>query len=204
MPDSVSKKEPPKLKKHLIAPEAIRSIPEAVARKYNVVPLELKGNILKVAMANPADLIALEALEATTHMRIEPEAASAQEVVEAIDFNYRSYEEIEKQISSIELPTETVEEQAQVETADAAPVVRALALIIDEAVKAGTSDIHIQPQEDHLRVRYRIDGTLHESLTLPLATAVPLISRIKILASMNIADHLRPQDGQFSITPKGR
>jgi general secretion pathway protein E len=71
-------------------------------------------------------------------------------------------------------------------------------------VKARASDIHLQPQEDRLRVRYRIDGTLHDMFSLPLATATPLISRIKILANMNIADHHRPQDGQFSFRTKGR
>jgi len=76
--------------------------------------------------------------------------------------------------------------------------------MIDEAVKARASDIHLQPQEDKLRVRYRIDGTLHDMLSLPLATATPLCSRIKILANMNIAEHRRPQDGQFSFNMKGR
>ncbi|MFC2044351.1 GspE/PulE family protein [Chloroflexota bacterium] len=193
-----------KLQKHLIQPEAIQLIPEVTARKYNVMPLEVKGNVLKVAMSNPADLIALEALEVKTKMRIEPEAFNAQDVLEAIDFNYRSYDEIEKQISSIELPPEAIGEQFQTDNIADAPIVKALALIIDEGVKANASDIHIQPQEDHLRVRYRIDGGLHEALTLPLGTAVPLVSRIKILAGMNIADRHRPQDGQFSITPRGR
>ncbi|MFH1031960.1 MAG: GspE/PulE family protein [Chloroflexota bacterium] len=204
MAEISSNKEQLKLRKHLIDPQAIRLIPETLARKWNAIPLEIKNNVLQVAMANPADLIALEALEATTHMTIEPEAATAQEVQEAIDFNYRSYDEIEKQISNIPLPSEVSEERVQTVSVNDAPIVRALALIIDEAVKAGASDVHIQPQEENLRVRYRIDGTLHEALTLPLGTANPLISRIKILAGMNIADHLRPQDGQFSITPKGR
>ena len=77
------------------------------------------------------------------------------------------------------------------------------ARLVDEAVKARASDIHLQPQEDKLRVRYRVDGTLHDVLSMPLMTATPLISRIKVLASMNIAEHHRPQDGQFSIKTKG-
>ena len=90
------------------------------------------------------------------------------------------------------------------DTATEAPVAQALRLIIDEAVKARASDIHLQPGEDKLRVRYRIDGTLHDMFSLPAMTATPLISRIKILANMNIADHHRPQDGQFSVKTKGR
>jgi general secretion pathway protein E len=89
-------------------------------------------------------------------------------------------------------------------TGNEAPGAQALILILDEAGKARASDIHLQPQEDKLRVRYRIDGTLHDALSLPQATCVPLISRIKVLANMNIADRHRPQDGQFSVEAKGR
>ena len=201
----LSLKEPrARLRKHLPQPEALRLIPEAVARQYIAIPLEVKDDVLQVAMANPADIFALEALATQSQKRIEPEAASAEEIQEAIDFNYQSYDEIEKQISSISLPSETTEERIRLDTVTDAPVARALTLIIDEAVKARASDIHLQPQEDELRVRYRIDGSLHDMLSLPLATAIPLISRIKILANMNIADHHRPQDGHFSIKTKGR
>ncbi|GAI48714.1 unnamed protein product, partial [marine sediment metagenome] len=196
-------KEPgPKLVKHLIQPEALQLIPEVIARKYTAIPLEVKDNVLRVAMVNPEDVLAIEALATRSQMRIQPQAASAEEIQEAIDFNYQSYDEIERQVASISLPSET-EEQIRPDTVTDAPVVQALSLIIDEAVKARSSDIHLQPQEDELRVRYRIDGTLHDMLFLPLATAAPLISRIKILASMNIAEHHRPQDGQFSIKTKG-
>ena len=193
----------PRLRKHLIQPEALRLIPEALARKYTTIPLEVSGNVLHVAIANPADILALEALASQSQMHIVPEIASTEEIQEAIDFNYQSYEEIEEQISSISLPSETIEEQFRLDTVTDAPVARALTLIIDESVKARASDIHLQPQEDKLQVRCRIDGTLHDMLSLPLMTATPLISRIKILANMNIADHHRPQDGQFSVTTKG-
>jgi len=194
----------PRLRKHLIQPEAIQLIPETMARKYTVIPLEIDGNVLQVAMANPADILALEALATWSEMRIEPKAASADEIQEAIDFNYQSYEEIEKQISSISLPSEAAEEQITADSVADAPVAKAITLIINEAAKARASDIHLQPEEDELRVRYRIDGTLHDMLALPLKTSIPLISRIKILANMNIADHHHPQDGQFSFKPKGR
>ncbi len=204
LPLEEPQKEPgPKLVKHLIQPEALQLIPETIARKYTAIPLEVKDNVLRVAMVNPEDILTIEALAIRSQMRIQPQAASAEEIQEAIDFNYQSYDEIERQIASISLPSET-EEQIGPDIVTDAPVVQALSLIIDEAVKARSSDIHLQPQEDGLRVRYRIDGTLHDMLSLPLATAAPLISRIKILASMNIAEHHRPQDGQFSIKTKGR
>jgi len=193
-----------RLRKDLIQPEALELVPEVLARRYNVVPLEVKGNVLRVAMANPNDILALEALESQSQMRIEPEAASTEEVQEAIDFSYLSFAEIERQISSISLPTETIEEEIKPDTVADAPVVKALTLIINEAIKARASDIHLQPEEDCLRVRYRIDGTLHDTLTLPLRTAVQIISRIKVLANMNIADRHRPQDGQLTVKPKDR
>ena len=193
-----------RLRKHLPEAEVLQLIPEAIARKYTAIPLAVNGNTLRVAMANPADILALEALASRSHMRIEPEEATAEEIQEAIDFNYKDYDEIERQISNISLPSETAEEGVSLDTVTDAPVAKALALMIDEAVKARASDIHLQPQEDNLRVRYRIDGTLHEVLSLPSLTANLLISRIKILANMNIADHHRPQDGQFSFKTKGR
>ena len=192
-----------RLRKHLPEPEALQLIPEGIARKYSVIPLTVNGNVLRVAMANPADILALEALATRSQMRIEPEEASAEEIQEAIDFNYKDYDEIKRQISNISLPSEITEERVRLDTVTDAPVAQALTLIINEAVKARASDIHLQPQEDSLRVRYRIDGALHDVLSLPLMTATLLISRIKILANMNIADHHRPQDGQFSIETKG-
>ncbi len=192
-----------RLRKNFIQPEILHLVPETMARKYVAIPLEVSGNVLHVAMANPSDVIALEALTAHTQMHIITEKASVNEIQEAIDFNYQSYEGIEKQISSLSLDTEVTEPELKLDTTTDAPVARALTMIIDEAVKARASDIHLQPQEDKLMVRCRIDGSLHDMLSLPMTTATPLISRIKILANMNIADHHRPQDGQFSVRTGG-
>ncbi len=185
--------------------EALHLIPEDMARKYVAIPLAVEGNVLRVAMANPADIFAMEALASCSQMRIEPELATQEEVLEAIDFNYKAYDEIEKQISNITLSSGAIaSKQLFTDTATDAPVAQALTLIVDEAVKARASDIHLQPGEENLKVRYRIDGSLHDMFTLPLTTLTPIISRIKILANMNIADHHRPQDGQFSVKTKGR
>ena len=202
---SVTSEEPwTGLKKLSPQTEALQLIPEAMARKYNAIPLVVYGHTLVVAIANPANIFALEALATQSQMRIEPRVASAEEIQEAIDFNYKAYDEIERQISNIQLPSEITDERIELDSVIDTPVAQALTLIIDEAVKARASDIHLQPQEDKLRVRYRVDGTLNDMFSLPLMTATPLISRIKILANMNIADHYRPQDGQFSIKAKGR
>ncbi len=193
------------LRKNTPEPEALQLIPEAMARKYNAIPLSIGGNVLRVAMANPSDILALEALASWSQLRVESESFTQEEVLEAIDFNYKAYDEIEKQISSISLSdVNKADKQLIIDTATEAPVAQALRLIIDEAVKARASDVHLEPGEDKLRVRFRIDGTLHEMFSLPLMTMTPIISRIKILANMNIADHHRPQDGQFSVKTKGR
>jgi len=84
------------------------------------------------------------------------------------------------------------------------PVAAALNLIVEEAVKARASDIHIEPEEKRLRIRYRIDGVLHEVMSLPIKIHPPLTSRVKVMSDLNIADHLRPQDGQFSLEVKGK
>jgi len=193
-----------RLLKRLSEPEALQLIPEATARRYAAIPLAITDNALRVAMANPEDIFAIEALATQSQMRIETERASAEEVQEAIDFNYKAYDELEKQISNISFPSATVDERVSLDAVSDTPVARALTLIMDGAVKSRASDIHLEPEEDRLRVRYRIDGTLHDTLSLPSVAASLLISRIKILANMNIADHHRPQDGQFSIKAKGR
>ncbi|MCK4388098.1 MAG: type II/IV secretion system protein, partial [Dehalococcoidia bacterium] len=148
-----------RLLRHSPEPEALQLVPEAMARRYTAIPLAVKGNTLQVAMVNSTDVFALEAMATQSQMRIEPVIADAREIQEAIDFNYKAYDEIEKQISYISLPTEIIDEGIGIEAVTDAPVVQALNLIISEAVKARASDIHLEPQEDKLRVRYRIDGT---------------------------------------------
>ncbi|UCD09439.1 MAG: type II/IV secretion system protein [Dehalococcoidales bacterium] len=206
MADTTLNTEKIVLKRDAISREVLNLVPETIARTYNVFPLELKGNALKIAMANITDIHALEAVESRTKMRVETVAATPDDVLAAIDFHYQtSYGELEKHLSLLSSSNgETTIEEIMPDTAVDAPIAKALTLIIDEAIKARASDIHIQPEEDSLRIRYRIDGTLHERHILPLQIAVPLISRIKILAKMNIADHHRPQDGQLSVKPKDR
>jgi general secretion pathway protein E len=193
-----------KLLRQTPQPEALRLIPEVVARRYSAIPLTISGNTLEVAMADPTDVFALEAFAAYSHLRVKAIAASAREVRDAIDFNYKAYGEIEDQIARISIPVEGNDEKLAADALADTPLVQALNLIIEEAVKARASDIHIEPQEDRVRIRYRIDGTLQDMMSAPLSSHRPLVSRVKILGGMNIADHFRPQDGQFSTKAKGR
>ncbi len=197
-------KTPAQQLRQAIQPEALQLIPEVMARRYNAIPISISGHTLKVAMADPTDIFALEAFSAQSKKRIKPVAADANGVRSAIDLNYKGYGEIEKQISSISIPADALDERLAIDAALDAPLAQALNLIIEEGVRSRSSDIHIEPEEDRVRVRYRIDGTLHDMMSLPLSIHRAIISRIKILADMNIADHHRAQDGQFSTKAKGR
>jgi general secretion pathway protein E len=189
-----------------IQPEALKLIPEGIARKFDVIPVRIAGNALQVAATDSDDITTIEALTAWAKMRIELVVAGRDEIRRAIDRNYKAYGEIEKQFKAEDTRAlkGQAEEKPVVETAPDAPVVRALDLLMKEAIKNHCSDIHIEPTDKGIVVRYRIDGVLHEAMTLPVSAHSPLISRLKIMANMNIADQRRPQDGQFSIMVAGR
>jgi general secretion pathway protein E len=203
-PEAPAAKSAQKHLRHAPQPEALQLIPEVMARRYSAIPLAVSGNTLEVAMSDPTDIFALEAFSALSRMRIKPVAAPADVVREAIDFNYKGYGEIEKQLSRVNVPDDIALQSLAFNTDTDAPLAQALNLIIEEAVKARSSDIHIEPEEDRLRVRYRIDGTLQDLMSLPLNIHLALLSRIKILSDLNIADRHRAQDGQFSVKAKGR
>ncbi|MFC1994122.1 GspE/PulE family protein [Chloroflexota bacterium] len=189
------------LKKQEIDNAALEAIPEAVARKYGILPLKLTNTSLVIAMPNPGDIQTIQELTSLTRHRIEPVVCIEQDITEAIDTNYRASGEIEKQLSQIPIASRGAGDAEKRISADAiaqAPVVRAVDLLIKQGVRDRASDIHIEPQDDRLRIRFRIDGLLHESMSLPQNVHAPLISRIKIMASMNIAERRRSQDGQIT------
>ncbi len=184
-------------------PEALQLIPEAKARQYTALPISIENNTLQVVMAEPNNLHIIEALAALTKKRIEPVEAAVDEILDAIDFNYEAFGEIGKYfVNEEDSAVEVIGSIDEVESDSA--ISQTLNVIMQEAIKSRASDIHIKPESDKLHVRYRIDGILHEVSLLPSSTHNALISRIKILAGMNIADHIRPQDGQISLSFKGK
>ena len=191
------------LKKEGVKADAVKLIPEATARKYGAIPVDTTDGSVIMAMEDPRDIEAIEDLAAVTMKRIEPVICTSQDIQETIDLNYRIGGEIEEQLSQI--PTRyrsgaaTREARVSAETIAQAPVVRAIDLLIKQAVRDRASDVHIEPQEDKLRVRYRIDGILTEVMALPLSVHPPLLSRVKIMAGLNIAERRRPQDGQITF-----
>ena len=194
------------LRKHKVQPAVLRLIPEAIARKWDIMPLRIEDNFLIVAMADPDNLYAIEDVRALSRMEVKVLHAALMDVQGAINLHYRAAGEIEKEIRHI-LPTavEWVEADDRISSdlIAQAPIVRAVNLLVSQAVKDRASDIHIEPQQDRLRVRYRIDGILHDTLSLPLSVHGPMISRVKVLASMNIAERRRPQDGHFAVSVDG-
>ena len=190
-----------------ITPEALELIPESLARKYNVVPISIRDGTLVVAVEDPRNLQALEDIAAVTRKRIELVLGTHQEGQETLDRHYRVSGEIEKQLNQISPQQQSLGGAGARVSAEAiaqAPVVRALDLLINQAIRDRASDIHIEPQDDRVRVRFRIDGILHEMMALPLHVHAPLISRVKIMAGMNIAELRRPQDGQISFNAVDR
>ena len=190
------------LRREGVRQDAVALVPEMVARKYSVIPIDVTDGTLVIAMEDPRDIQAIEELATLTRKRIEPVLSTFQDIQEMIDLTYRVGGEIEKQLSQI--PTRfrsqrIAEARVSAEAIAQAPVVRAIDLLIKQAVRDRASDIHVEPQEDKLRVRYRIDGILHEVMSLPLSVHPPLLSRVKIMAGLNIAERRRPQDGQITF-----
>lgn len=187
------------LKRHTVQPYALALVPEELARRYNLIPLDVIEDELLIVAENPLDVRALEDVSIRAGMRVRPTVGVRDDILEALALYYRAKGEIERQFEQIapepailpEAPRLTAEEVAQ------NPVARVVDLILNQAVRDRASDVHVVPDAAGLRIRYRIDGILHDALTAPLSVHGPLISRIKILADMNIAERRRPQDGQF-------
>lgn len=194
------------LKRQPVQPEALELVSEAYARRHLLIPVELRDDALLVVMADPGNLQVLEDLEAQARRSIKPAVGIPSDIREAINRNFRAAGEIAEQVSRVAPPLTEVEAAAAV-TSDVVtqtPIVRTVDLLIAQAVRDRASDIHLEPQESRLRVRYRIDGILHEVEALPRSIHAQLLSRIKVLAGMNIAERRRPQDGQFSATVEGK
>lgn len=195
------------LKRHTVQPDALRLIPERTARKHTLVPLDVVDDSLVVVMADPSDLRAIDDISAQSKLRIQPAVGNPIDIQEAIDLNYKARGEIEQQVSqfpSAPMPEAGAESSASDERVAQTPVARTVELLIVQALKARASDIHIEPQENRVRMRYRVDGVLQDAMSLPLNTLEPLLSRLKIMADMDIAERRRAQDGQFSFEVAGR
>lgn len=187
------------LKHHTVQPHALALVPEDIARRFNAIPLDVIGDELVLVMENPLDIQALEDISIRTRMRVRSALGMRDDIQEALGLYYRTRGELERQLERI-APEPTAAPEAPRLTAEVVtqnPVARVVELILSQAIRDRASDVHITPDDGILRVRYRTDGILHDALEAPLSVHAPLISRIKVLAGMNIAERRRPQDGQF-------
>jgi type IV pilus assembly protein PilB len=181
--------------------DAIALLPESVARANVAIPIEFDEKNITVVVADPSDETK-DRLAAATQRSVRLVIAPRSDVQRAIEAAYRALGNIEGYVRTFE-ETDTgrrpADASAVAVTADDAPVVQVVNLLITQALRDRASDIHLEPQDKHLRVRFRIDGALHDTVELPMTMAPALVSRLKILAGMNIVERRRPQDGQITM-----
>jgi general secretion pathway protein E len=189
----------------------LHKLPLAFARSRQILPLRLNDGGLKVAMGVPTDLLALDELRDLYGAFPEGVVVPAREVLDAINRLYTrmagSAQEVVEELEGVELSTiatELSQPRDLLDLADEAPVIRLLNSILFQAVKERASDIHIEPFERELEVRFRIDGVLYRMLTPPKVVQEALISRVKIMSSLNIAEKRLPQDGRLRVIVAGR
>ena len=194
------------LKRHAVQPEALSLVPDEYARQHELIPIAVLGDALVVVMADPTNIDVLEDLRARAKKVIQPAVGIPADIREALERSYRTSGEIEEQVGKAgpAAAEPQAEEAFTPALASQTPIVRTVELLIAQAVRGRASDIHLEPKQDCLRVRYRIDGVLHEAQTLPLSFHPPLVSRLKVIAGMNIAERRRPQDGQFYVQIDGK
>jgi len=188
------------------SPEALNLVPEQVARHYKLIPFafDKAAGALSIAMANPLDLTAVEFIKKKSGARLVTYIATEADILKAIDDRYAQSLSIEvtealKEAGVTKEGVNVVDAQKMGEVIREAPIAKIVATILEFAVKSRASDVHIEPQEDKTRIRYRIDGVLHEKLILPKRVHDAVISRIKILSDMKIDEKRIPQDGRFNF-----
>jgi type II secretory ATPase GspE/PulE/Tfp pilus assembly ATPase PilB-like protein len=190
------------LKRHVVQSDVLKHIPEEIARKHHLIPLDIIEGELAVVMEDPTDLQVVEELTARSGIRIMPMVGVRQDIDTALDVYYKASGRIERELIEFALEKERPEEREgprRIELTAEDPVVRAVDMMLEQAVRDHASDIHIEPARDEVIVRYRVDGIMRQVLSLPKGIHQPILSRIKVLAGMNIAESRRAQDGQFSI-----
>jgi len=182
-------------------------IPVELARANVLAPVKIVDGKLYVAIEDPKDFRAIDAARATARMEVQPLLAGGRSILDFIDRLYgtehaqRALSDFRKEINLEEVAATVGENESDIITA---PVVRLVNALVEQAVNAGASDIHIEPFASNVRIRMRVDGILSTALEVPLAAINAIIARIKILANLNIAEHRAPQDGRFNMTVGGR
>lgn len=193
------------LEKETITADILQIIPEPIAKKYGIIAFEKKGNDLKVAMQNPEDLQTIDFIRKKTGLKIVPCLTSE----ESIKFILKQYEKSLKaefgdiiNKNSDDVSAENNSQDLE-KIAQDLPIIRIVDTLLKHAILQSASDIHIEPGEKEVRVRYRIDGVLHDAMTLPKQVLDGLVARIKVLSNLKLDEHRLPQDGRFKIEKEG-
>ncbi|MBU2464081.1 MAG: Flp pilus assembly complex ATPase component TadA, partial [Candidatus Edwardsbacteria bacterium] len=188
-------------------PLVLKLIPPEIAQKFQVMPIKKTGRTLFLAMSNAADVFIMEQISFLTGMEVKPVVCAETSLEKALDKYYGSttraaaLKSVEQEIAAedMELVDKDIEEVASQADIESTPVVKLVNSIVIDAIKRGASDIHIEPYEKILRVRYRIDGVLQETMSPPRRISAALASRIKVLSKLNLTERRLPQDGRFSV-----
>ena len=197
------------LREYLIEPTAIELVPEDVARKLKIMPLFTIGEALTVAMVDPRDIFAIDELRRRTGFKsIDTVLSNEEDILYTINHTYGSGGDIQEAVKGINVSDEGPVEEAEVKVleqlAEEAPVIKVVNLLIMQAIRERASDIHIEPDEKRVGVRLRIDGVLREITPFPKDHQGAIISRIKILSKMDIAEKRKPQDGRIQVKIENR
>jgi type IV pilus assembly protein PilB len=184
---------------------AVARVPEAVCRRHTAMPIGYEEGRLLVAMADPANVFAIDDIRSITGVEVKPLVATRADVLQAINRYHRADADLDDLTSSFEADATDLDDLANVkEVVEDAPIVKFVNLLITQAIQDRASDIHLEPGERELRVRFRIDGVLHEVMKSPKNIQAGVISRLKIMADLNIAEKRVPQDGRLSVTHQGK
>ena len=199
------------LRHYEIDPEVLKLIPQDTALRYQLVPLSRVGSVLTVAAIDPTNVVAIDNIKFRTGLNVELIVASEAVITDAIARSYGGSEALEDLMRGIVEEDQEVELAAEEEeldatalekAADQAPIIRLVNMILTDSVKRGASDIHIEPYENEMRVRFRIDGVLQTIMNPPLRLRDAITSRLKIVAKLDIAEKRLPQDGRIQIKYK--
>jgi type IV pilus assembly protein PilB len=184
---------------------AVSTLSEEIARRYLVLPVDFEDERLVVAMSDPGNVFAIDDLRIVSGFDIKPVVSSESSLLAAIDRYYKMDKTVEQVTANVaEEEVDVTKSEAMTKVVEDAPIVKFVNLVITQAISDRASDIHIEPQEKDLRIRYRIDGVLHEVMVSPKRIQSGVISRLKIMADMNIAERRVPQDGRCGLMVAGK
>jgi len=196
------------LEKEKISPEVLKFIPEPIARSHNIVAFRKKENNLEVAMLDPEDLRTVEFIKKTANLKILPRLTTSESIKNVLNQYQKTLEaefgEIIKKEAGVIKPIKEKEalgeeKEELLKVAEELPVIRIVDTLLKHAILQRSSDIHIEPSEKEVIVRYRIDGILHDAMTLPKQVSSGVVARIKVLSNLKLDEHRLPQDGRFEI-----